>query len=93
MTGRVKLHIGAFRSSAGPLVLAALAMLLFPAVLHAQEMGETILKQGKIDQNLLLAGRTITLDGDIKGDITAIGQDIIVHRTIPTGASGMHCGV
>ena len=82
MTGREKLHIGAFRSAAGPLVLAALAMLLFPAALQAQEMGETILKQGKIDQNLLLAGRTITLDGDIKGDITAIGQDIVVHRRV-----------
>lgn len=82
MTGRVKRQSGMFRSSARPLALAALVAFLFPAVPHAQEMGETILKQGKIDQNLLLAGRTITLDGDITGDVTAIGQDISVHRRI-----------
>jgi cytoskeletal protein CcmA (bactofilin family) len=66
----------------GWLALAVIATFLIPAVVCAQEMGETIVKNGKIETNLLLGGRTITLDAEINGDVTAMGQDIAIRGVV-----------
>ena len=63
--------------------ILASTLLLLPAVLVlAQDAGETVVKQGTINEDLYLAGGTVEVRGQVEGDVVAAGGTVRVSESV-----------
>jgi hypothetical protein len=59
-----------------------LSLLCLPIGVVAQEAGDTIVKQGRITEDLYLAGGTIDMLADVDGDVIAAGGQINIDQSV-----------
>lgn len=71
-------NIGRLRRHA----LLILSLLCLPAGVVAQEAADSIVKQGRITEDLYLAGGTIDVLADVDGDVIAAGGQINIDQTV-----------
>lgn len=66
-----------------PRAILASTLILLPAVLVlAQDAGETVVKQGAINEDLYLAGGTVEVRGQVDGDVVAAGGTVQVSEAV-----------
>jgi len=66
-----------------PLLLTALVVVMcLPLVGATQEAGDAIVKQGRIAQDIYLAGGTIDMLADVDGDVIAAGGQINIDQSV-----------
>lgn len=53
-------------------------LVLWPGAGLAQDIDKVVTKHGRFDENLLVAGREISVDGEVNGDVISFGRDIDV---------------
>lgn len=58
------------------------AFLGAPAMLGAQEAGDTIIKQGTIKEDLYLAGGTVDVLANVEGDVIVAGGQVTVENNV-----------
>lgn len=59
-----------------------LSLLFLPIGVAAQEAADTIVKQGRITEDLYLAGGTIDMLADVDGDVIAAGGQINIDQSV-----------
>jgi len=62
--------------------LLMLSLLCLPVGVVAQEAGDNIVKQGRITEDLYLAGGTIDMLADVDGDVIAAGGQINIDQSV-----------
>lgn len=66
-----------------PRAIVASALMLLPVVLVlAEDAGETVVKQGTINEDLYLAGGTVEVRGQVDGDVVAAGGTVRVSESV-----------
>ncbi|HEX7045011.1 MAG TPA: hypothetical protein VF203_10380 [Burkholderiales bacterium] len=68
-----------------PLALSALLLccgFLLGSPAHAQEAGESVVKQGHFTRDLYLAGGTVEVLASVEGDVIAAGGQVTVDNTV-----------
>ena len=63
-------------------VFLVLSLLCVPAGAVAQEAGDTIVKQGRIAEDIYLAGGTVDVLANVDGDVVAAGGQVTIDNTV-----------
>ena len=55
-------------------ILMGLVVLLPDSQLSAQDFGEVVNKHGQFNDNIFVAGRSISVDAQVEGDVVSFGR-------------------
>ncbi len=69
------------QTSLMPLVVGA-AFLFTSIAALAQDFQEVVTKHGRIDENVVAGGRTITVDAQVSGDVVSFGETVVIGGTV-----------
>lgn len=61
-----------------PILMGFVVLLLPDSRLLAQDFGEVVNKHGQFEDNVFVAGRTISVDAEVKGDVVSFGRDVVI---------------
>lgn len=64
------------------LMIPVLLFSFTASVLWAQEVGETVILRGIVDDDLYAAGRIVDIQAEVRGDVVAAGQDVSIDQSV-----------